>query len=209
MLMERFTLNDIGTNTYVIGEPGGQVMIVDPSASDMTPVISFIRDRGLAVSRIVNTHCHFDHVLGNEAVRGEYRVPLLIHRLELPLLLRAPEQVETWFGYRMETREPDGYLAEGDVIPIGAFSFHVIETPGHSPGGICLYEPDEGVLISGDTLFAGTVGRTDLPGSNGQQLMESLEKKLWPLPDGTRIFPGHADDTTMAEERMHNPYFHF
>lgn len=209
MLMERFTLNDIGTNTYVIGEPGGQVMIVDPSASDMTPVISFIRDRSLSVSRIVNTHCHFDHVLGNEAVRREYSVPLLIHRLELPLLLTAPEQVETWFGYRTETREPDGYLAEGDVIPIGAFYFHVIETPGHSPGGICLYEPDEGVLISGDTLFAGTVGRTDLPGSNGQQLMESLEKKLWPLPDDTRIFPGHADDTTIAEERMHNPYFHF
>ena len=210
MLIERFTLNEIGTNTYVVGEPGGQVMIIDPSAPDMTPVSSFIRDQGLTVTRIVNTHCHFDHVLGNETVRDMYRTPLLIHRLELPLLLAAPDQVEHFFGYRVQpTREPDGYLAEGDVISVGEFHFRVIETPGHSPGGVCLYEPDQGVLISGDTLFAGTVGRTDLPGSNSGQLMQSLEKKLWPLPDETRIFPGHADDSTIAQERMHNPFFHF
>ena len=209
MLLQTFTLNELGTNTYVLGEQGGPALLIDPSAFDMAPVFDFVRAHNLTVERIVNTHCHYDHVLGNESARQDLRAPLSAHRLELPVLRGAAARIEQWYGVRMALRDPDEYLADGDAMAVGPFRLHVLETPGHTPGGICLYEASAGILFSGDTLFAGTVGRTDLPGSSGPQLMESLAKKLWPLPDDTRIFPGHADDTTIAEERMHNPYFHF
>lgn len=209
MEIKRFALNELGTNTYVVAADDGHAIVIDPSVAEMAPVIAYTTAQGLHVTAIVNTHCHFDHVLGNETLRAHYGVPLWLHRAELPNLRNVPDRVEAWFGYRVETREPDGFLQEGDVVTVGNLQFRVIETPGHSPGGICLYEETQGVLLSGDTLFAGTVGRTDLPGSDPQALFDSLRIKLWPLPDSTKIYPGHEEDSTIGEERMHNPYFHF
>lgn len=209
MIIERFALNELGTNIYVVADDDGEAMIIDPGAKDMEPVFAFVGNEGLRVRCIVNTHCHFDHVIGNEATRSRFRVPLLLHESELPLLRSAPDRMEHFLGYRAPVGEPDGWLREGDKLDVGRLRFLVFETPGHSPGGICLYESAEAVLFSGDTLFAGTVGRTDLPGSSRDRLMTSLREKLWPLPDETRVFPGHETDSTIGEERAHNPFFRF
>lgn len=209
MLIQAFAMNELGTNTYVVGVPGGDVVVIDPSAVDMTPVTSWMAEQGCRVVQILNTHCHFDHVLGNESMRALYHVPLWIPEAELPLLRNTPARVKAWFGYEVATSDPDAYLVEGDTVSVGPYTFHIMSTPGHSPGGVCFYEKSEGVLISGDTLFAGTVGRTDLEGSDPSQLRDSLRDKLWPLPDSVRVYPGHGDETTIGDERMVNPYFHF
>lgn len=210
MRIQAFVMNELGTNTYVIGAPSGPAIVVDPSALDLTPVLDFVREQGFVVTAIVNTHCHFDHVLGNETAREVYRVPLLAHRAEWGPLRHAPESARAFLGIEMAgVRDPDGELCDGDTLAVANWTFHVLETPGHSPGGVCLYEPNAGLLISGDTLFAGTVGRTDLPGGDMDALMRSLATKLWPLPDETLVYPGHGKDTTIGEERMYNPFFRF
>lgn len=212
MIVERFALNAMGTNTYVIAA-AGEALVIDPCAADMTPVVEYVRSRQLTVKALINTHCHFDHVLGNEVLRTAFRAPLWLHRAELPNLREAPQSAAQWLGVHIETADPDRFLEEGDEVVIGhgpdAVHLQVLLTPGHSPGGICLYDQRASVLFSGDTLFAGTVGRTDLPRSNPDQLVASLRDKLWPLPDHTIVYPGHEDDTTIGEERMVNPYFHF
>ncbi|MCY0870437.1 MAG: MBL fold metallo-hydrolase, partial [Firmicutes bacterium] len=114
-----------------------------------------------------------------------------------------------YLGIAISAAGADRHLQAGDVVAVGSLAFAVLETPGHSPGGICLHESAQGILFCGDTLFAGTVGRTDLPGSDPNVLMQSLHKELWPLPDATVIYPGHGDESTIGDERMHNPYFHF
>ncbi|MCY0877201.1 MAG: MBL fold metallo-hydrolase [Firmicutes bacterium] len=213
MLVERFALNPIGTNTYVIATENKDAFILDPCATDMTPVLTYVQTHQLSVVAVINTHCHFDHVMGNEVIREALGVPLWLHSVELPGLLEAPSMAEQWLGVRIETRAPDRFLQDGEVLDLGdphdAVSLQVMLTPGHSPGGLCFYDAQAGVLFSGDTLFAGTVGRTDLKGSNSQDLVSSLRDKLWPLPDHTIVYPGHEDETTIGEERMVNPYFHF
>lgn len=209
MLIERFALNPLATNTYVVADSHGEAWIVDPCAVDMSPVIDFVAARGFCVRAIVNTHCHFDHVLGNERVRAVYDAPLWLHRAELPNLHGAPARAQSFLQATMTTRDPDRFLDAGETLALGDLSFQVLFTPGHSPGGICLYEANEGVLLSGDTLFAGAVGRWDLPGSDYDQLVASLRDVLWPLPDATIVYPGHEEDTTIGEERMVNPYFRF
>ncbi|PWI58530.1 MBL fold metallo-hydrolase [Sulfoacidibacillus thermotolerans] len=209
MRIWRFTLNPLGTNTYVVSDDEGAGLIIDPSSPDMTSVLELIEQEKLQIQQIVNTHCHFDHVLGNEELRVKLGVPLRIHERELPLLENAPKQALDWLDIVVTTEQPDGFFVDGEELLIGKLRFTVLETPGHSPGGVCFYHATENVLFSGDTLFAGTVGRTDLPGADGSQLLVSLKTKLWPLPDQTKVYPGHEEDTTIGEERSLNPYFHF
>jgi len=211
MLIERFALNSMGTNTYVIADrDSGEAIILDPCAADMAPVIAYVADHDLKVQAIVNTHCHFDHVLGNEPLRAHYHAPLWLHRAELALLRDVPERMHALFGMSVETRDPDRFLEAEEVLTLGQeVRLRLLLTPGHSPGGLCLYDEQAGVLFSGDTLFAGTIGRTDLPGSSHADLMASLRDQLWPLPDATVVYPGHEEDTTIGEERMVNPFFRF
>ncbi len=209
MLIQTFVLNDLYTNTYVVGESEGEVMVIDPGSETMDEVIDFVRDHHLSVKYIVNTHAHFDHVIGNDSLRRHFGVPLFIHEMDLDLLLQLPNVTQRVFGKSVASNPPDQFLHENDIIKVGAYRFRVLETPGHTPGGICLYAEQEGVLLTGDTLFAGTIGRTDLPGGNASQLFQSLKEKLWPLPDEVVIYPGHEEESTIGEERMHNPFFHF
>ncbi len=209
MLIERLVINELYTNTYVVGEPGGAVMILDPGDEEMTEVIEFVREHDLRVVSIVNSHAHYDHVLGNERMRDLYGVPLYLHERDVETLLQLPHITKSLFGSSVPSRAPDRYLRDGDVLEVGSYRFRVLETPGHTPGCVCLYEEREDVLFTGDTLFAGTIGRTDLPGGDIEQLMQSLQYKIWPLPDRVAIYPGHEEESTIGEERMHNPYFHF
>ncbi len=208
MLIERFVINDISTNTYVVGADGGEAIIIDPSSTDLTEVLNFVKDKCLQIKAIINTHCHFDHVLGNEFLRTALDVPLFAHVLDEPILMNAPNTARRVLGEEISVQKADRYLREGEEVPVGSLRFSVLETPGHTPGGICLYEAHERIVFTGDTLFAGTVGRTDLAGGNKEQLLRSLREKLWVLPDDTIVYPGHGDDSTISDERMHNPWFH-
>ena len=209
MLIQSFVLNELYTNTYVVGEPHGEVFILDPGDEEMHEVIDYVMEQGLTVKYIINTHAHYDHVLGNERLRKQFAVPLLINELELDTLTQLPNITQMLFNQSVVSNPPDQYLREHDTLDVGRYQFRVIATPGHSPGGICLYEAQAGVLFAGDTIFAGTIGRTDLPGGNAIQLLQSLREKLWPLPDAVVIYPGHEEESTIGEERMHNPYFNF
>ena len=209
MLIQSFVLNELYTNTYVVGEPHGEVFILDPGDEEMHEVIDYVMEQGLTVKYIINTHAHYDHVLGNERLRKQFAVPLLINELELDTLTQLPNITQMLFNQSVVSNPPDQYLREHDTLDVGRYQFRVIATPGHSPGGICLYEAQAGVLFAGDTIFAGTIGRTDLPGGNAVQLIQSLREKLWPLPDEVVIYPGHEEESTIGEERMHNPYFNF
>lgn len=209
MLIQRFVLNELATNTFVVGVPEGEVFILDPGSEVMTQVIRYVEENHLTVKWVINTHSHFDHIAGNTHICEWFNVPLLMHEADLPGLSWAPEFAEKYFGKAFSVRQPDGYLRDGDILTVKPYEFRVLATPGHSPGCICLYEERQKVLFTGDTLFAGTVGRTDVRGGDAGILMESLRDKLWPLPDETRIFPGHEDDSTIGEERMYNPFFFF
>ncbi len=209
MLIQTFVLNDLSTNTYVVGEPEGEVMIIDPSAEAMEEVIDYVHGQHLTVKYIVNTHAHFDHVIGNESLRRHFGAPLFIHEKDLEILLQLPVTTRRIFGRSVDSNPPEYFLHDNDILQVGNYRFRVLETPGHSPGGICLYEEKEGVLFTGDTLFAGTIGRTDLQGGNASQLFQSLKDKLWSLPDEVVIYPGHEEDSTIGDERMHNPFFYF
>ena len=209
MLIQSFVLNELYTNTYVVGEPHGEVFILDPGDEEMHEVIDYVMEQGLTVKYIINTHAHYDHVLGNERLRKQFAAPLLINELELDTLMQLPNITQMLFNQSVVSTPPDQYLREHDMVVVGRYQFRVIATPGHSPGGICLYEAQAGVLFAGDTIFAGTIGRTDLPGGNAIQLLQSLREKLWPLPDEVVIYPGHEEESTIGEERMHNPYFNF
>ncbi|KUO94828.1 MBL fold metallo-hydrolase [Ferroacidibacillus organovorans] len=209
MLIQSFSMNAFDTNTYVIGVPGGDVLLIDPSSTDMSPVYAYIAQNQLHVTAIINTHCHIDHVLGNDDARVRYDVALYTHENELPVLKAAPDRGKAFFGVTVTCREPDRYIKHGEVIEVGPYRFTALLVPGHSPGSLVFYEAREGVLISGDTLFAGSIGRTDLPFSNPADLERALREVLWPLPDETIVYPGHGVDTTIGEERQVNPFFQF
>ena len=209
MHVKRFVLNSMGTNTYVIGDPGSDVILLDPSHPNLQPVLEYVKEQKMNVRLIVNTHGHFDHIAGNEAARTLFQAPLWCHDADVPLLFRGKDLVQMYFGVSINVSQPDANLCEGMDIKIGGVHFTVLETPGHSPGSVCLYDREAQVLMSGDTLFAGTVGRTDFPESDAQAMMASLKNKLYPLPDDVKIYPGHEEDSTIGEERMCNPFFHF
>lgn len=209
MQIKRFTLNSMGTNTYVVGEPNADVMIVDPSHPHLNPMIDYIEQHKMRVRLIVDTHGHFDHVAGNDVAKSYFKVPVWCSFLDLALLHEAKDQIKSYFGVTCDVSPPDADLQDGVTIDVGDFHFVVLETPGHSPGSVCLYDEMAKVMMTGDTLFAGTIGRTDFPYSDHTMMMRSLQTKLHPLPNDVRIFPGHEEDSTLGEERMVNPFFHF
>jgi glyoxylase-like metal-dependent hydrolase (beta-lactamase superfamily II) len=168
--------------------------------------MAVINRHAVSVTCIINTHGHFDHVGANKALKQLLGVPLYIHQADEMLLSRV-SQVAAMYGMAGENSPaPDGYLTDGQLISFGDCSICVIHTPGHTPGGCCLYSESEQKLISGDTLFADGVGRTDLPGGSHQQLVDSIRNKLFVLPDQVRVYPGHGPSTTIGHEKQNNPY---
>jgi glyoxylase-like metal-dependent hydrolase (beta-lactamase superfamily II) len=194
--------------TYLVACPdSGEALLIDPGGP--SPELSAtLRRRGWRLRGIVNTHGHADHTAGNDLWAAETGAPIVIHRLDWEFFrtpaMQAAARAE---GFPPLTRA-DVLVADGDRIPLGAGEALVIHTPGHSPGAICLYFP--GHLFTGDTLFVGAAGRTDLPGASLPQLIASLETKIMPLPDDTRIWPGHdygdTPTSTLGEEKAANPF---
>jgi hydroxyacylglutathione hydrolase len=204
-----FVFNPFQENTYILFDETREAIIVDPGCyerDEQEEVSDFIKSNDLIVKNLINTHCHIDHVLGNNFVKDRYKVQLGIHQIELNLL-KAVESYAFNYGFAgYRGTEPDYFLNEGDTVRFGNSELQVLFVPGHAPGHIALYSAKQGFCLAGDVLFNRSIGRTDLPGGNFETLIQSIHSKLFTLPDSTVIYPGHGPSTTIGEEKRYNPY---
>lgn len=200
-----------GINTYVVFDPDGkEAVIIDPGMSrpeEFDAMEKFIKRENLKVTHLINTHLHIDHAIADKWVMDKYNLPLEAHSADLPLG-RGLKQQAMMFGIgNVEVKVEVGHeLKEGDIIKIGSGELEVLHVPGHSPGSICLYDKKDGFVIVGDTLFQGSIGRTDLMGGNHRQLVDAIKNKLLTLPKETEVYSGHGDPTTIGIEWDTNPY---
>jgi glyoxylase-like metal-dependent hydrolase (beta-lactamase superfamily II) len=204
MIVESVVVGPLMVNCYVLGcETSREGVVVDPG-DDADRILEAISRLGLKVVAVINTHGHFDHTGGNRRILTETGAGLFIHELDAPMLARAVDTA-AMFGLTAENSPPpSGFLREGDFIDFGEYRLRVLHTPGHTLGGCSLYW--EGMVFTGDTLFADSVGRTDFPGGSSVALGKSIREKLMTLPDDTIVYPGHGPSTTIGRERKHNPY---
>jgi len=193
MFIKMFTVGIIGANCFIVGDTQtGEALVIDPgfdSASEAKSIMKEIERNRFTVKFIINTHGHPDHTSGNKTMKEATKAPILIHEYDAPLLRNTPA---------------DKTLREGDIVEVGKIKLRVLHTPGHSRGSIALLGAD--AVFSGDTLFAGSIGRYDLPGGSLEQIMNSIRSKLLILPDHFRVYPGHGPITTIGEERRSNPF---
>lgn len=205
------TFNAFQENTYVLYDDSGSCVIVDPGcyeAAEQQELKEFVAVNRLKVSKLVNTHCHIDHVLGNEFVKQTYGVDLYVHKLDEPVL-RAVSSYASNYGYNQyQPATVDGHLAEGEELSFGNSRLQILFVPGHAPGHVAFYDAASKTLISGDVLFRNSIGRTDLPGGSFPALEKSIREKLYTLPDDTTVYPGHGPNTTIGFEKRTNPFVH-
>jgi hydroxyacylglutathione hydrolase len=209
LTVQPFTFNPVQENTYVVYNEKRDCCIIDPGcyfASEEQELKDFIEKNGLNPVYLLNTHCHLDHIFGNRFVHKTFSLPLYLHKLEKPVLEYGPAAGQLW---QLPFDNYDGelnYLDEGGVVRIGEDQLHILFTPGHSPGSISFYNTEGKFVISGDVLFQGSVGRTDLPGGDFTILEESIKTKLYTLPADVIVYPGHGDSTTIGDEMKGNPF---
>ena len=207
--IKSFVFSPIQENTYLLYNEFNQCAIIDPGCyfdAEEEVLTQFIKDNSLTVIHLLNTHCHLDHVFGNKYVAETYSLTPQIHKNEEQVLAFAPT---SGLMYDLPFDNYTGqllFLKEGDVVTIGKDELVVIEAPGHSPGHICFYNKAQGFLIGGDVLFNRSIGRTDLPGGNYDELIKNIKEKLLVLPNKTIVYSGHGETTTIGEEKVENPY---
>lgn len=206
--MEIFDHREVGPlacNCYVVGDPvTNEAVVIDPGG-DAEGLAAAIRARGLTVTAIVATHAHFDHLLAAEHLREQTGAPFYLHDSDRPLLAWMQESGRLFLGIDLPPPpEVDTEAAEGDTLKAGSVSFDVLHTPGHSPGSISLVTDE--AIFSGDTLFAGSVGRTDLPGGDTQTLVDQVKEKILSLREDLPVYPGHGPATTVGQEKVSNPF---
>ena len=206
MILRALMVGQIKTNCYLVGCPRThEALIIDPGG-DAKDILSAVRELGVQVRQIALTHFHFDHVLAAGPVRSATAASLLIHQDDAQHLTNPPALFRFFVPGTPRGLVADRTLQDGDTLTVGELTVKVLHTPGHSPGGISLWLPGEGVVFSGDALFREGLGRTDFPGSSHKVLMESIRNKLFTLPDETVVYPGHGPETTIGHERLHNPW---
>jgi len=207
--VQRFTFNPVQENTYVVYNDEKDCCIIDPGcyfAAEEKALTDFVEENGLKPVYLLNTHCHLDHIFGNRFIHKKYGLILHLHPLEKAVLALGPASGNMW---QMPFDNYDGdlkFIDEGDTIQLGNETFEILFTPGHSPGSICFYSKVHKFIISGDVLFNGSVGRTDLPGGSFDTLQQSIKTKMYMLPEDVIVYPGHGDSTTIGDEMKTNPF---
>jgi hydroxyacylglutathione hydrolase len=201
MIVRSLAVGPLAANCFLVGDrTSGKAMLIDPG-DEPDRIMDLVRKDGLAIDYIVCTHAHFDHVGAVPEIKNETRGSIVVHRDELEIYHAARDMAAFW-GYDIDPLpEPDRLVQEGYGLNIGDLTFRILHTPGHSPGGICIF--GEGVVITGDTLFAGAVGRTDFHGGDMNKLKQSF-KRLMSLPPETEVFAGHGPNSTIGRERTEN-----
>lgn len=207
--IKKFTFNPLQENTYVLYDETGDCIIVDAGcyfSYEKEELVSFIEESGLNPVKLVNTHCHFDHILGITFCRTKYKVPFYMHQDDEFLIERAVTQGQM-FGLPLEPVDPpDGWIEEGDKISFGNSWLEAIHVPGHAPGSLVFYHPGQKFVIAGDVLFKGSIGRTDLPQGSYEQLIDNIKNKLLILPEDTMVYCGHGPETSIGAEKDSNPF---
>lgn len=208
--IKSFTFNAFQENTYVVYDDTGYAAIIDAGNSnnqENSELNDFLKNQNFIVSHLLNTHCHIDHILGNWWVNMHYQLYPKFHPAEIPIA-NAAINVSKMYGVSFTPFEQGKiFLNEGDEIAVGNLKFKVIHIPGHSPGSIAFYEEEHKVIFSGDALFRGSIGRTDLLLGNHEQLLNSIKNKLFTLPDNVVVYSGHGGTTTIGIEKKTNPFF--
>jgi len=206
MILEALTVGPFQENCYIVGDEGmGAGVLVDPG-DEAVRIALAVEQTGLEIDRILITHAHIDHVGAVADLVDEYACPVLMHAEAEPMLQQLPTQA-IMMGLRFgKVPTVDRHLDDEEVLEVGALRLKALYTPGHAPGHLAFYVEGEGLVLSGDALFAGSVGRTDLFGGDMDLLMRSINERLMTLPDETRVYSGHGPQTTIGDERAHNPF---
>jgi glyoxylase-like metal-dependent hydrolase (beta-lactamase superfamily II) len=206
MIQETLPVGLLQCNCSILGdEKSREAIVIDPG-DDIPQIQAILQRHALKVKSIIVTHAHIDHIAGARKLKALTGAPIYYNENDLPLVKMMDVQA-SWL--RMPTPEvapPDASLAQGQRISFGDIHGEILSTPGHTQGSVCLYLPEKSLLIAGDTLFAGSVGRTDLPGGDSRQLIHSIQEQILTLPDETKVIPGHGPETTIGEERESNPF---
>jgi glyoxylase-like metal-dependent hydrolase (beta-lactamase superfamily II) len=210
MNIKSFTFNPFQENTYIVYDESKECLIIDPGCytdAERKELKAFIEEKELTPVKLINTHCHIDHVLGNKFASEQWDLELYMHKEDLPVLEKVGEIGKM---YGLEDYEgspyPKHFLAQGDTLTFGESSFEILFTPGHAPGHICLYSKENNLLIAGDVIFQRSIGRTDLPGGDHSALINSIITQLFPLPNETQVFCGHGPSTNLGYEKENNPF---
>jgi glyoxylase-like metal-dependent hydrolase (beta-lactamase superfamily II) len=205
--VQKFTFNPFQENTYIVYNEQGSALIVDPGCStrfEQKEMSAFISEKGLKIERLLNTHCHIDHVLGNKYVFDTYKVQPEISAGE-EIVLNSCVQVAQMYGIPYD-ESPEPIFIETSKIALGSSILEVLSIPGHSPDHLAFYSKDDGFVLGGDVLFRESIGRTDLPGGNMNTLLNSIRNIMFALPDETVVYAGHMEETTIGHEKKYNPF---
>ncbi len=204
MLFHQLSLGRLGTNCYVLANESSKAAAIIDAPTNADAILDFFKERGYTLTDIVLTHGHYDHILALSALKEATGAKISIHENGVSFLTDSTYNLCHYVGHTWTPMTPDRLLHNGDILNLGGEEFQVLHTPGHTADSICLC--GNGILLSGDTLFRGSVGRADFPTGNLQQEIASIQKKLMCLPDGTPVYPGHGPATTIGAERKGNPY---
>lgn len=207
--IKKFVVNPLGENSFVASDETGACIFIDPGffyEEEHQEVMDYIKSNNLSPVKITNTHCHFDHIMGVEFLRNEFKIPFLAHADDVFWIEKAVYQ-GNMYGFNMKPVKPvDAFLVEDEFVEFGNSKLKIIHVPGHSPGHVVFYSEPDKKVISGDVLFYGSIGRTDLPGGDYETLISNIKNKLFLLPDDTKVYCGHGTETTLGFEKRNNPF---
>ena len=209
---KRFVVNPVEENCYIIWDDNShEGAVIDCGAwskDEHRQIANFIREHGITLKYALESHMHFDHCLGLGQIASSYGLTPMCHPADVPVYEGAPDMVQKWFRVDISDMLPevDPCISESHALNLGDNAIQVLHTPGHTPGGVCYYIPQARIVITGDTLFRMGIGRTDLPGGDYRQELESIENKIFTLPADTKVLPGHGPESSVGEELNANPY---